>query len=112
MKLSQERLENGVCRMAMEGSLDIVGSAQVDQPFTAAAEKENHLVVDISGVDFLASIGIRVLVKTAKVVAERGGRMAVYGAQEAPKKVLQATGVDGLINLVADESSALDAVSG
>ena len=60
---------------------------------------------------FLASISIRVLVKTAKAIGNNGGRMAVYGAQEAPAKVLMSTGVDRIIALCDDEASALAQVT-
>lgn len=111
MKLSQERLENGVMKIELHGALDIAGAAEADQPFRSASESERRLVVDLSGVDFLASIGIRVLVKSARSVAERGGRMAVFGAQETPRKVLESTGVERLINLVDDEAAAIASVT-
>jgi anti-sigma B factor antagonist len=107
MKLTQEIRPDGVYRLALEGPLDIAGSAHVDLPFADAAQKQSKIVVDLSGVDFLASIGVRVLVKTAKAVAERGGRMATYGAQEAPRKVFESTGTDKIVMLVADEDAAL-----
>jgi anti-sigma B factor antagonist len=107
MRLSQERLPNGVYKIALGGALDIAGAAEADQPFRSASEKERKLIVDLTDVDFLASIGIRVLVKSAKTVAERGGRMAVYGAQEASRKVLVSSGVERLVNLVDDEAAAI-----
>ena len=107
MRLSQERLPNGIYQIALGGALDIAGAAEADLPFRSASEKEKRLIVDLSDVDFLASIGIRVLVKSAKSVAERGGRMAVYGAQETPRKVLVSSGVERLVNLVDDEATAI-----
>ena len=107
MKLTQEIMPDGVYRLALEGPLDIAGAAHVDLPFADAAQKQSKLIVDISGVDFLASIGVRVLVKTAKAVAERGGRMATYGAQAAPKKVLDSTGTDKIVIRGEDQDAAL-----
>jgi anti-sigma B factor antagonist len=106
MKLSQEIVDGDIYKMSLHGALDIAGSAQVDPQFQMAVAKQRKLIVDIAEVDFLASIGIRTLVKSAKGLAEKGGRMAVYGAQEAPKRVLESTGVDRIIMLVEDEDAA------
>lgn len=107
MKHSVETTGDGTCKIALEGALDIEGSATLDPVFRDAAAKQDKLVVDLSGVDFLASIGIRVLVMTAKTIAGNGGRMAVHSAQEAPAKVLASTGVDRIVMLVEDEDAAL-----
>jgi len=107
MKLNHETLDGGIYRIALDGSLDMAGAMMIDPHFAMVTEKEKRLIVDISGVDFLASIGIRVLVLAAKGIAERGGRMAVYGAQEAPAKVLKSTGVDQIVKLVDDEAAAI-----
>lgn len=111
MKLSQEIVDGDIYKMTLHGSLDIAGSAHVDPQFDMAVDKQKKLIVDISDVDFLASIGIRTLVKSAKGLAEKGGRMAVYGAQENPKRVLESTGVDKIIMLVDDEDAARAYVS-
>lgn len=107
MKLTHEDLEGGVYKITLEGPIDLDGSAQIDPHFKMVADKYRRVVVDLSGVDFLASIGIRVLVKSAKTIAEQAGRMAVFGAQEAPRRVLETTGVDKIVMLVQDEPAAL-----
>lgn len=111
MKLNHETLDGGIYRIALDGPLDMAGAAMIDPHFAMVTEKERRLIVDLSGVDFLASIGIRVLVMAARGIAERGGRMAVYGAQEAPARVLKSTGVDQIVKLVDDEAAAIAWVS-
>jgi anti-anti-sigma factor len=111
MKYSQETLEGGVFRITLEGALDMDAALNVDDHFMLAAEKQKRLVVDISGVDFLASIGIRTLVVTARRIGENGGRMSIYGAQEGPEKVLRSTGVDSIVKLVDSERAAIEWVS-
>ena len=110
MKMNQFDLDGDVLKVALDGSLDIMGSAAIDGRFETIALEQDRLVVDLAGVDFLASIGIRVLVKAAKTIANRGGRMAVYNAQEMCRKVLESTGVNKIIRLVESEDDALAAV--
>lgn len=110
MRMSQETLEDGVVKVTLEGPLDIEGAGEIDGPMDLLSGRTERMVIDIGGVDFLASIGIRVLVKSAKTIGSKGGRIAVYNAQEFPDKVLHSSGVDQLIQLVDDEETALASV--
>ena len=112
MKVSQENLEDGVLKVAVEGSIDLPAAMELDDKFKSFPDEITKLIVDIGDVGFLASIGIRVLVMKAKAIAENGGRMAVYGAQDLPARVLGSTGTDKIVNLVDDEAAALASVSG
>lgn len=111
MKVTQKELDDGVLMVTLDGSIDLPAAMELDDAFKALPDTTERLVVDINDVSFLASIGIRVLVMKAKAIAEAGGRMAVYGAQELPQRVLKSTGTDIIVNLVEDEASAISAVS-
>ena len=70
------------------------------------------MVVDLSDVQYLASIGIGALITSAKAVKGRGGKMAlVVNKGSAVMMSLQATGIDQLIptfrKLSDAESAAL-----
>lgn len=110
MEMKQEEIDGGIIKVTLNGSLDIAGAGVVDMPFNILSGKHNKIIVDFTGVDFLASIGIRVLVKTAKSVTVRGGRLAIFSASDAAKKVLSATGADTIVFVVDDEAAAITAV--
>lgn len=111
MKLQITDLDHDVQKVALNGSLDVAGSATADPRFEVIAADTKRLVIDMTQVDFLASLGIRVLVKTAKTIANNGGRMAVFGANETGAAVLKSVGVDRLINLVDSEAAAVAEVT-
>jgi stage II sporulation protein AA (anti-sigma F factor antagonist) len=56
-----------------------------------------RLTVDLSGVTFMDSSGIAVLLRAWRRVGELAGEMAVTGVPDQPGKVLRAAGVDRLI---------------
>ena len=56
---------------------------------------------------FLASIGIRVLVKAARAIGQRNGRLIVFNPTDEARKVLRSTGIDTIIPVVADEKAAI-----
>src|SRR5689334_20148428 len=95
-------------RIVISGRLDVDGAdsiaAQLEQ--LANAPKKN-VVVDLSSLKFLASVGIRSLVASAKAVKERGGRMVlVVKPGSTVMMSIQATGVDQLVPVFG---SAVDA---
>ncbi len=64
------------------------------------------MVVDLSGVDFLASIGIRLLTLTAKLVASRGGKMVILNPTPEVEHVLDVTGIPAIIPIYSHLESA------
>lgn len=111
MQLTKEELEGGVLKVTLSGSFDIAGAGEVDMPFAVISGSRRRVIVDFSGVDFLASIGIRVLVKAARAIGTKGGKMALFAPNEAARKVLASTGADTLIIVTDDEASAIAAVA-
>jgi anti-anti-sigma factor len=98
---------NTVC-IRLIGRLDMMGSEKIDLRFTAlTATDSNSVIVDMSGVDFIASIGMRLLLTCAKAKKKRGGCMLLVGLQPLVKEALETAGIDTLIPVLADESAAL-----
>jgi anti-anti-sigma factor len=62
--------------------------------------------VDLSEVDFLASIGIRMLTMNAKSLSTRGGRMVLLNPTNEVKSVLDMTGISPIIPIYTDFDSA------
>jgi anti-anti-sigma factor len=56
---------NEIAHVVLDGRLDIAGAQKVDPHLTTLAEISNALVVDLSKVSFLASLGVRSLMLSA-----------------------------------------------
>lgn len=111
MQMTKEELEGDVLKVRLQGAFDIAGAGEVDMPFAIISGARRKVVVDFGDVDFLASIGVRVLVKAARSIGNKGGKIALYGANEAARKVLASTGADTLIVVTDDEAAAVAAVA-
>ena len=72
MKMAVEPVGPGVVKVILDGRLDITGAAVIDLQFNAIAGSHKGVVVDLSAVSFMASIGIRTLVLGAETVQGRG----------------------------------------
>ena len=72
MKLQFDTTQNGIRMIKLIGKLDIHGTGEIETKFSGYCSGEKPLVVvDLSEVDFLASIGIRLLILNAKSIASR-----------------------------------------
>ena len=107
MELTTEQLPDGVEKIALAGRMDSAGTQEIDLRFTAlTATRAALIVVDLSQVSFLASIGIRSLLLSARALSRRGGRMVLASPQPRVEEVLKVAGIDTLISIYADVGSA------
>ena len=98
MELQYSEIENGIRLIKLIGRLDIVGVGAIETSFQAHCSGENsRVIVDLSGVDFLASIGIRMLTLTAKSIANHNGRMVLLNPRSDIRDVLEITGISSII---------------
>jgi anti-sigma B factor antagonist len=100
----------GVARAVLDGRFDIAGAQAVDLKFSVLAGSAPALVVDMTKVTFLASMGVRTLMLSAKTMLRRGASIAVCGADENVDKVLRATGFDEIVALYPDYETAAAAL--
>ena len=87
--------------IALSGEIDHHGAremmAQMDQ---AIAERlPTRLVLDLSGVTFMDSSGIAVLLRSRRQLEHTGGELRVTGIPAQARRVLDAAGIGRLISL-------------
>jgi anti-sigma B factor antagonist len=102
----------GGARVTLIGKLDINGAEEIELPLATAAGTRQSLVVDMSGVDFIASIGIRHLVLAAKAVARGAGKFVLLNPTPLVTEVLVTAGLDQLLPIVRSEDDAMAAIRG
>ena len=107
MQMTTETLDNGATRVNLDGQLDISGFQEIDTEFESLASSADNILVDMSNVSFLASIGIRTLVMAAKSQHVRNKTLVIVNPQEMVEQVLRTAGIDQIIPIHADETAAL-----
>jgi anti-sigma B factor antagonist len=111
MDLEVADLENGITKVTLSGRLDVEGALKIDGEFNGIAEQKKKVLVDLSAVTFIASLGIRTLITGAKATANNGGKMVLLDPQPNVEKVLRTSRVDTIIPITY-ESVAIDSVFG
>lgn len=108
MNISEEKLQNGVTKINLSGRMDIDGVGMIETRFAGmCAAPDMAFVVDMSGVPYMSSIGIRALLINAKAVRQRGGKLVLLNPEPNVKKVLESSGIDQLITLCTSLDEAL-----
>jgi anti-sigma B factor antagonist len=99
MSIRHTDVGDNLRKIEILGRLDLQGTESVagELEKLAAAPKKG-VVVDVSSLKFLASLGIRALLKSAKAVEKRGGRMVlVVGSNAQVVMSLEASGVSDVL---------------
>ena len=99
-------------RVTLTGKLDIAGARKIELPLATLAGTRSNIVVDMVGVDFIASIGIRHLVMAAKAVARGSGKLVLLDPNPMVTEVLVIAGLDQLLPIVRSEDEARAAFGG
>ena len=103
-----KRVTDSALVVDVVGKLDTqtAGSA-MDQLQQYLGVDKGNLLINLSGLDFVSSSGLRVILRAAKQVRANGGNMKVCGARGVVKEVLEISGFDSLLDLHDDEGQAL-----
>jgi anti-sigma B factor antagonist len=103
------RQESGCTVVTVVGEVDVYTAPTLDEALSATlAEGNTCVVVDMTGVDFLDSTGLSVLVKALKRIREADGSLDVVVSVDRVAKVFRLTGLDKVIPLHAALADALD----
>jgi len=103
----------GVAVLALNGRLN---QASADTLHAAAMEvagdeDQQALVIDMSGVDFIASVGIRALIRPSQALSMRGGKLAVANLNPQIDEFFRLTGLDQMFRVFPTVDEAIDAIS-
>jgi anti-anti-sigma factor len=109
MDMQVSELGGNVTCVRLTGRLDAPGADTIDTPFTAAVVTQGRdAVVDLSGVTFVASMGIRLLIASARELRHKGATLVLFGAQELVYTALDQAALDQIIPIVATEQQAIE----
>ncbi len=112
MELTLVQSADKYTHLALEGRLDVAGEQAVGEAFGEYAGAGKSLVVDLSKVSFLASLGIRMLFQGAKALFAGGVKMVLLNPQPLVEEILQTAGLTELMPIAHDEQEAIKLAQG
>ena len=92
IRLSSQR-RDGFAVVTVSGELDILTSRRFDECLTQARRDDDHIIIDLSAVDFMDTGSLAVIVGHWKQMTAAGGTLALAGARYRYTKSLWFTGL-------------------
>lgn len=80
------------------GRLDTTTAPQLDSEIKASVDGVTDLVIDLSGMEYISSAGLRVLLSAQKTMNKQGN-MVVKGVNETIMEIFEVTGFVDLLNI-------------
>ena len=84
-------------KVVLTGKLDIAGAEVIALPLATLSGSKSGVTIDMSGVTFIASIGIRHLVSANKALIRKGGRLELLNPNNLVTEILDRAGVSSLM---------------
>lgn len=97
LKIAKERLEDALT-VRPEGRLDTVTAPELEQALREELADVKTLVLDMSGLEYISSAGLRVLLAAQKQM-NRQGTMKLVGVSEAIMEIFEITGFCDILTI-------------
>jgi anti-anti-sigma factor len=110
MLISILELDGNVTKVVLSGRIDIAGARELEMPMAVVAGSRRAVVVDLSAVDFMASLGLRGIVVSARSIFSKRGKIVLLMPQPQVEAVITTTGINELVPIYHDEAEAIAAV--
>jgi len=93
--------------LILAGKMDALAVPEVEQTVASAVSPEVCVaVVDLSGVDYISSAGLRLLLNLFKKLQQAGGTMALAGTKTYCRKVIELAGFGGIFPMFEQVAEA------
>ena len=101
MKIASE-YSDGRLTVFLAGELDHHSARQAMSGITEAIDGTlpRQVLLDMSKLSFMDSSGIAVILKTDRRLKENGGRLFIDCPKSQPLKVLEAAGIDRVVDII------------
>lgn len=94
-------------KVTLVGKLDLDGAEKMGPRLASLASSKTNVVVDMVGVDFIASIGLRHLVMASKAAARWASKLVLLDPNPMVTEVLSVSGLQQVLPIVRSEDEAL-----
>jgi anti-anti-sigma factor len=99
---------DGRAHLILRGELDLATAPELEELVNARIDASREVVVDLRGLEFMDSSGIRVLVAAHARAGRIGTRLFIVRPEpgSAVAKIVEVAGLDGELNILDDPAQA------
>lgn len=91
--------------VAATGELDLATAGALEDAVLPAVREGRHVVLDLRGLDFMDSSGVRVIVAAHVAAGEHDGRLSLVRLESGTpiQRVLEISGLDSVLDIVDEQ---------
>jgi anti-sigma B factor antagonist len=107
LRTGMSRPQPGCVLLAVAGEIDTLTAPALERGLEQLLDEPGQVVVDLTGVTFLASSGLAVLIRAARRAGEQRRRLGLVAGSRAVTRPLEVTGCAQLFDMHATARDAL-----
>lgn len=95
----RKSLENDVLTVFLSGRLDTSNSAEFDSAVRESADSVNEVVLDMRGLEYTSSSGLRVILALHKLMDAKGGKLVLRNVNSYIMEIFDVTGFSDILKI-------------
>ena len=84
--------------LVLEGRLDTLTAPEAEEVFNQMAERFEKIVLNMSGMEYVSSAGLRTLKRLHMAMKKKNGSLVLTNVRKMVMEVFEMTGFAGLLN--------------
>ena len=100
LEILEDELPDGTRRLVLRGELDMIGAPEVEARLAELAGQGAAVRLDLSGLTFMDSTGVRVLFSAAKDAGDGDRRLEIVRPEGDVWRVIELTGLQRVLPFV------------
>ncbi len=97
MNVSVNTVDN-ISTFTIEGRIDTLTAPELDKAFTEAEPVSDKVIFDMSGVDYISSAGMRVIIAVHRAMTTKNG-LVLKGLSKNVRTIINLTGFTKILNI-------------
>lgn len=107
-----ENRQGNIPVVSINGRLDHNSSAPLEKRLGALVDAgAKHIVLEAANLEYVSSVGLRVLILTAKRLKTAGGNLLIAGLVESVRMIFKISGLEATLALFPDTEAALASIA-
>jgi anti-sigma B factor antagonist len=111
MEINQEIIDN-IPIISVCGRIDATTSKDLENTLNSLIEEKNNtkIVLDLGGVEYISSVGLRVMLAALKKVKPMKGDVKLAALQPFVREVFEITGFTKLFTIYPNQAEAINGI--
>lgn len=111
MPLSVVKLDNELSHIALSGRMDSVEAKEIEAEFRkCTGDRGRPVLIDLSGVSFMSSLGMRIILTAVRALKPLGAKVAVLKPAPLVEEAMRAASLEQVLVIEHDLGRALAAL--